>query len=150
MIYLRVTLKHGLPHWCNYWCTLVLWYLDKVKIFFQCIKYLVFTLNSNKHRFKYIWCKISIQRDLIFRGLLAFLFFHRVSTRMICLWILQTILYHFYFSSRLIYYLVKSSFWFFNFDRVMPKSANWNCRKHFGVILTECSPSSLLYLWIVY
>ena len=69
---------------------------------------------------------------------------------MICLWILQTSLYHCYFNSRLFYYLVKSSFLFFNFDRVMPKSVNWNCRKHFGVILTECSPSSLLHLWVVY
>ena len=26
---MRVTLKHGVPHWCTYWCTLIFLYLDK-------------------------------------------------------------------------------------------------------------------------
>ena len=40
-----VTLKHGVTHWCTYSSTLILQYLDKLKIFVQCITYLLF-INS--------------------------------------------------------------------------------------------------------
>ena len=69
-----VTLKHSVPHWCTYWCTLLLQYLDKVKIFSQCIIYLLSILISNMHWLKYIWCKISIEQDLTLRALFTFFF----------------------------------------------------------------------------
>ena len=36
-----VSLKHGVTHWCSHWRTLVLWDLDKIKVFFQFTRYLV-------------------------------------------------------------------------------------------------------------
>ena len=52
----------GVPHLCTYWCTLVLWFMDKVKIFFQCIAYVLLILNSIMHWLKYTHCKMSINR----------------------------------------------------------------------------------------
>ena len=122
--------KHGVPHWCTYWCTLVFWYFGKVKIFFQWLTYLLFILNSNMYWLKYIRCEISTQRDLIFRGLFASFFYQDDF-----LWILRTILSHCYLIPRLVYH-------FNNFDHIASYSANWNSGKHFGETSTEYSPSS--------
>ena len=58
----RVTIKLGVPHWCPYWCTLVLRFLDKVNIFFQCIAYFLLILHSNMHWLSYTQCKMCINR----------------------------------------------------------------------------------------
>ena len=106
-----VTLKHGEPHWCTYWCTLLLQYLDKVKVSFQCITYLLLILNSNMHWLKYIWCKTSTEQNLTLHALFAFLLSRIVYQDDFLLLILRTILYHGYLSPRLVYHLVNSLFW---------------------------------------
>ena len=72
-----ITLKHGESHFGTslvyligvpLHCSIC---MDKVKITFQCITYLLLILNCNMHWLKYIRCKISIRQVLTFRGLFA-------------------------------------------------------------------------------
>ena len=97
------------PHWCTYSCPIHCSIcMDKVKISFQCITYLLLISNCNMHWVKNIRCKISIRQVLTFRGLLSSL-----------LWILWTILYHCYFSSQLAFQLAISSFWSTRFPKLL-------------------------------
>ena len=87
-----------------------------------------------------------MQQDLTFRGLLTSLFSRSVF---------EDDLYEnftdlCYLNPLLVYYLTNSLFWLDNFNQMTSSSATGNRRQHFGVISTECSPSYLLYLCVIY